>query len=90
MDAWNDLNEAQRLALLDHECCHAEAVVDDAGKQKVDERDRLVWRYRKHDIEEFRCVVERHGLYKKDLEAFVKAANEARETPLFPKIAAEA
>jgi len=88
--AWNDLNDAQRLALLDHQCCHCAAASGKDGRQQEDERGRLVWRTRKHDIEDFREVIARHGLYTKDLEAFVKAANEARETPLFPKIAAEA
>jgi hypothetical protein len=69
---------------------HAQQACDKDGKPREDERGRPVWRVRKHDIEEFREVVERHGCYKSDLEAFVKAALEARETPLFPRVAAEA
>ena len=89
-EAWQDLTEAQRLALLDHECCHCEADLDDAGKQKEDERGRLCWRIRKHSIEEFKEIVTRHGMYKADLADFVKAARESQATSLFPRVAAEA
>jgi len=62
----------KRLALIDHELCHATRALDKWFAPANDEKGRAVWRMRKHDIEEFRCIVERHGCYKKDLEAFAQ------------------
>lgn len=89
-EAWNELSEDQRLALLDHELSHCQQVLDGTGRQKEDERGRLVWRIRKHDVEEFRDVIARNGCYMSDLADFVKAALEAKQTPLFPRMAQEA
>lgn len=71
-DFWQNTNvtNEQRNALLDHELSHAAVAYDDAGDYKRDERGRYVFRMRKHDIEEFRDVVARHGLYKTDLVDF--------------------
>jgi len=66
------VGEQQRNALLDHELSHATVALDRDGEPKVDERGRTVYRLRKHDIEEFGAVVARWGLYKRDLEWFVK------------------
>jgi len=82
-EAWNgSLNPDQKRALMDHELCHAEISKDQNGEPKIDENKRTVYRIRKHDIEEFREIVARHGCYKEDLEAFVAAANEDRARPL--------
>jgi Putative phage metallopeptidase len=64
---------AQRRALLDHELCHAAVKLDGNGEPVEDERGRRVYRLRKHDIEEFVAIVERHGLYVRDLEMFAAA-----------------
>lgn len=64
---------AQRRALLDHELCHAAVKLDGNGEPVIDERGRRVYRVRKHDLEEFTAVVERHGLWKRDLEMFAAA-----------------
>lgn len=81
-EAWQKLEWRQRVALLDHELCHATRSVNKAGES--------VWRIRKHDVEEFREIIERHGCYKQDLDEFVKAA-VARERPgLFDAPTAEA
>jgi putative metallopeptidase len=69
----------QRRALLDHELCHAAPKFDTSGEPVEDERGRRVWRSRKHDIEEFTCIVQRYGCYKADLEAFAKALRIAPE-----------
>ncbi|HEV3341408.1 MAG TPA: putative metallopeptidase [Pirellulales bacterium] len=82
-EAWNgSLNVDQKRALMDHELCHCEVSKDQNGEPKIDENKRTVYRIRKHDIEEFREIVARHGCYKEDLEAFVAAANEDRKRPL--------
>lgn len=70
---WNDaqVTDAQRVALLDHELCHAARAHDPrTGEPALDERTRPVWRTRKHDLEEFGDIVHRHGIYKRDLELF--------------------
>jgi hypothetical protein len=68
-----DVTDAQRTALLDHELCHAALAYDEKGAPVEDERGRKVYRIRKHDIEEFTDIVARHGCYKADLEQFAAA-----------------
>lgn len=67
------VTDDQRRALLDHELCHAAVSYDTSGEPKIDERGRTIYRIRKHDIEEFAEIVERHGCYKRDLEHFAAA-----------------
>lgn len=78
---WTDVlvNERQRRALLDHELCHADIKRDAHGDPITDERGRTVYRIRKHDLEEFACVAERYGCWKKDLEGFASALERGRE-----------
>lgn len=81
---WNnaEFGRENRLALLDHELTHAQADVDAKGEQKVDENGRPCWRIRKHDIEEFSEVVDRHGIYNHSLEEFAKSLLTAQREPL--------
>ena len=86
-DFWqhSDVSDAQREALLDHELSHAEVAYDPAGEPQEDEHGRVVYRMRKHDVEEFSGVIRRHGLYKRDLEDFAAALNAAKDQgKLFP------
>lgn len=79
-EAWREFTVDKKKALLDHELCHAAPLLDTkTGLQKQDERGRLLWRIRKHDIEEFREIVQRHGCYKADLQAFAEAVIEAKQ-----------
>lgn len=82
-EVWDDeeFTDDKKQALVDHELCHAAAVVDDDGA-KYDERGRRVFRIRKHDVEEFYGIVVRHGCYKRDLELFAEALTKRRKTPL--------
>lgn len=57
-DPWQDLPEEKRRALVDHELSHC--VLDE------DEVPRL----HGHDVEEFVAIVERHGLWTSDVQAF--------------------
>jgi Putative phage metallopeptidase len=84
-EVWEDktFGEARQKALLDHEMCHAAAVVNEDGDPQYDERNRRLWRIRKHDIEEFTSVVQHHGVYKRDLEVFAKALLKKKAQPLF-------
>ncbi len=71
-----DWGHDKQLALMDHELCHATVATDEFGDTKYNERDRPVFRIRKHDIEEFHEIVDRHGCYKADLEQFAKTLME--------------
>jgi len=77
---WNDphVTDQQRRALLDHELCHATVKLDADGEPIVDERSRTVYRTRKHDLEEFSCIAERYGVWKRDLEVFDAALTKAK------------
>lgn len=79
-DYWehHSVSDLQRRALLDHELCHATVKYDDRGEPARDERGRLVYRTRKHDLEEFACIAGRYGVWKADLEAFAEALEKAR------------
>jgi hypothetical protein len=81
--AWAALNDRQRRALVDHELMHAAVSYDKNGDVERDEDGRPKWRIRKHDLEEFRDIVERHGCYKGDIEDFVRAAAGNRAPSLF-------
>jgi hypothetical protein len=78
---WQDprVTEVQRRALLDHELCHAAVKVDTDLEPVIDECNRVVYRTRKHDLEEFACIAERYGLWKRDLEIFDQAVTRAKE-----------
>lgn len=82
-EVWHDpdFTREKKLALVDHEMCHAEVMLNKDFEKVRDERDRIVYRIRKHDIEEFRAVVGRHGCYKKDLEEFAKVLLKKKQTP---------
>lgn len=87
-EAWNraDFTEAQMRALLDHELCHAAISLDSNGELKTDENGRTVYRIRRHDCEEFRDVVARHGMWKSDLQEFAAAAINDSKRPLLQTI----
>jgi len=76
------VTDDQRRALLDHELCHATVRLDRDGEPMRDERGRTVYRTRKHDIEEFTEIIERHGCYKRDLERFASALRRAKQKSL--------
>lgn len=83
---WHVWNEPEftlerKKALIDHEMCHAECSYDKDGEPKVDSKGRRVWRIRKHDLEEFQAIVERHGVWKKDLERFAEAIIRKKKKP---------
>lgn len=65
---WEALTEAQRVALVDHELCHLDVEIPD-----TDDQDRKL-AMRGHDLEEFTEVVERHGLWRPQIETFVNTA----------------
>lgn len=64
-DVWQQLNTKQREALVDHELMHFAA---DGGM-------------RGHDLEEFRAIVDRHGLWRPEIELFAQTIAQQK---LFP------
>lgn len=91
-EAWNaaEWTVQQMEALLDHELCHAQVAKDpETGEDKEDSRGRPVWRIRKHDVEEFTEIVQRHGLWVSHLETFAREAMaRVKEGELFKHPAA--
>lgn len=72
---WEELTPAQKEALTDHELSHCAVKFNKAGE--------LVLVVKPHDLEEFNTVVERHGLWQRDVERFLKAARKYQpELPL--------
>lgn len=67
LDHWSTATPAEQLALVDHELCHFD--VDEEGKLSI----------AGHDLEEFNAVVERHGVWRYDVAAFVNACGSAVE-----------
>ena len=76
------VSDAQRTALIDHELCHATIKLDKTGEPELDERDRRMYRLRKHDLEEFSEIAERHGCWKRDIEHFAVSLRRSPQTNL--------
>jgi hypothetical protein len=68
-DEWVQSTAAQRAALVDHELCHFGVDEDEDGE--------LVLKIRGHDLEEFNAVVERHGLWRDDVQRFAGSCSAA-------------
>lgn len=59
-NAWLDLTENQKNALIFHELLHI--------KSRVDKDENIFWQIRKHDVEEFIVVVEKYGFWSPQLK----------------------
>ena len=83
-EAWNKggLDDKGHQAVLDHQLCHCQVAVDTNGEPKADEKGRTCYRLRKHDIEEYLDVVNRHGLHTHELAAVAQAGINDFERPL--------
>lgn len=68
---WDELDEKNRIALVDHELCHAAV--------ELDEEEESVLGTMGHDVEEFACIIERHGLWRKSVQDLVEAAVKNKE-----------
>lgn len=68
LDKWNDLDETQRNALIDHllERCYGEEE-EDTGDMK--------WKLRDPDVQEFSGILRRHGAWHDGLKTFVEVAH---------------
>ena len=77
---WQDANESQRCALIEHELYHCGQDKDDFGAPKFKKDGRPAFGIAGHDLEEFVGVVRRYGVVSDDVREFVDAANTQ---PLF-------
>lgn len=68
MSMWDGLSFEQQTAVVDHELTHC--YVDEDGS----------YRLRKHDLEEFRSTVARHGAYLADIQAFAEALQRGKDS----------
>lgn len=80
--AWASLEDGGRRALVDHELSHCQVAMEDGVAELS-----LV----PHDVEEFQGVIERHGLWRREVEEFVRAGGqlalplgEAAREPMAP------
>jgi hypothetical protein len=60
-------SDEMRKAMIHHQLMHIGVRKDDSGEVKKDEKGRVRLYTRKHNIEEFREVIQEHGLYVDDL-----------------------
>lgn len=65
-EVWDAMDKAHRRALIDHELSHV--VLNDAGN----------WTTVGHDVEDFIGVVRRRGLWRAEVEEFIRAAEAAQ------------
>lgn len=63
-DWWDRLEARQRLAMIDHELQHC--YMDSEGNASL----------AKHDIEEFNCILERHGFWWPGAEVTAQAVSQ--------------
>lgn len=73
---WRRLSPMQRIALVDHELSHF-------GYEENEKTGERTWCLQSHDIEEFKGIVERWGLWKSDLVVFAGAVVHAHQLGLF-------
>lgn len=72
---WNNLEPAQRVALMDHELTHCEREETDDGEKYV---------IRPHDLEEFNSIARRWGSWRPSMAQFAFALGEGQQIGIFP------
>lgn len=79
-DIWDEATAEFKRALVDHELGHVGIRMDEDGQPMIDEKtERVKVFIRKHDIEEFEEVLERHGAYHKSLREFLAAFDKSKK-----------
>lgn len=68
---YNDLTDKQKIAVIDHELEHCFVDEGPDGSPKF----KIVT----HDVEEFNCIIRRHGLWKSDLVKVGKTIGDKSE-----------
>ena len=67
--AWDDLSKKQKQALVDHELCHMVRLKKKSGTQ---------WKLRHHEVEEFKDIVKRYGLWQNSLVEMFNTMKESK------------
>lgn len=75
-DLWKGLTPEQRIALVDHELAHI------LIEPPENEDDGWTLKTISHDVEEFAAVIQRHGLWKPDLQWFADQTRAAMQLSL--------
>jgi len=83
-ETWPTLDDTEKEHRIYHELCHFAPALDSNGNQKLDEKDRPIWRLKRHPIAAFCSEVERYGADRVlgHNEIMLDAA-EASDMPLF-------
>lgn len=82
-ESWPTLEAIEKEHRIYHELCHFAPAKDAENGQKMDTKDRLLWRMRRHQIVAFHAEVARYGVERVlgHNEAMVKAV-EAADRPM--------
>lgn len=72
---WNQLEPAQRVALIDHELTHCERRETDDGES---------YGIAPHDLEEFNSIARRWGMWRPSMAHFANALGDGQQRGLFP------
>lgn len=87
-ETWQHMSEADQYRLMWHQVLHAEVKYDTDGSVLKDDKNRVVCRIRKHDIQEFREIADAYDVAY-DMGATAKAALNDAQRPLFNQPAGE-
>lgn len=80
-DVWEGSSKDFRNALMDHELSHLKVEMEDADKPEREKgTNRVKFRLKHHDIEEFSGVLKRYGDYHEALRTFLEAFAESKGT----------
>lgn len=85
---WELIDDATRIALIDHELCHIRWKVTDTGGYETDIDGRPIWTLVPHDLEDFAGVIQRHSLWTDAVRRFFQTAAQNEQLQLFSQEAA--
>jgi hypothetical protein len=71
MDLWNQMDEAQRQATLDH-------LLEYCTGEEDEETHEMNYKMREPDVKEFSTILRRHGAYNEDITELVGVAQGIR------------
>lgn len=81
-DIWDVLPKDKKIALVDHELCHAIVELKKSKKKEAEDEEDAnpIFKIgvKPHDLEEFSCIVRRHGLWRDDIKDFVESALKSK------------
>lgn len=86
---WGGLSRKRKEALVDHCLCHAWAEKVEREGRGGEWISEIRLSVRPHDLEEFGEIVQRHGIWRKDLEGFANEIDRARAQLTLPFVATD-